>query len=61
MVDTGKQQIANQVDAHGSAIDALHKRLASMPGMDQAKLQSAVDTYKAAHAQFRDDALGCMN
>jgi hypothetical protein len=61
MADRDIQQASSTIDAHGTGIDALHKQLAALPGIDQAKLQKVVDTYKAAHKQFRDDALGCMN
>lgn len=56
-----QDQAAGSIDAHASSIDALHSGLAALPGVDNAKLQSAVDTYKAAHRQFRSDALECMN
>jgi hypothetical protein len=61
MADLDIREMSSQIDAHGTTIDELHVRLASTPGIDKAKLQKAVDDYKAAHAQFRDDALGCMN
>jgi uncharacterized protein (DUF3084 family) len=54
-------QVEQALNAHAEAIDALHHKLAGMPGMNQAKLQQCVETYKAAHQAFHDDALGCMN
>ncbi|HEY5426046.1 MAG TPA: hypothetical protein VIJ77_05795 [Candidatus Tumulicola sp.] len=54
-------QAADHLHAHARSIDELHGKLAAMPGVDAHKLQSAVDRYKAAHQQFHDDALGCMN
>lgn len=52
---------ARALEAHGNTIDVLHEKLAAQPGCDTAQLQKAVDTYKAAHQKFTDDALGCMN
>ena len=49
------------LDEHASAIDKLHQKLASIAGADKERLQQAVNKYKAAHKQFEDDALGCMN
>lgn len=49
------------LEAQGRSIDALHEKLAATPGIDKARLQQAVDKYKAAHKAFHDDALGCMN
>ena len=54
-------QAEQALNAHARAIDALHQQLAAIPGVDKAKLAQAVDTYKAAHRVFHDDALGCMN
>lgn len=51
---------AGSLEAHGRSIDDLHRKLAAMPGVDQGRLQQATDTYKAAHQQYCDDALGCM-
>lgn len=56
-----KEEAASLIDAHGNSIEALHVRLASISGVDKEKLKKVVDTYKTAHQQFRDDALGCMN
>ncbi|MEO6836714.1 MAG: hypothetical protein ABI231_12525 [Candidatus Tumulicola sp.] len=61
MASASHDQAAHSIDAHGRSIDDLHHKLASTPGADKAGLQRAVDTYKAAHQQFRDNALGCMN
>lgn len=61
---TGTHQAASHLDAHGHAIDALHKKLAGMQGAHDAKgrkqLQTAVDKYKKAHGQFVDDVLYCV-
>lgn len=48
------------LNEHGRSIDALHQRLAAMPGCNRERLASAVDRYKAAHEAFHDDALGCV-
>lgn len=58
---TATEQAQQVLKAQADSIDALHQRLAAMPGMDKAKLQQSVDKYKAAHQAFQDDALGCMN
>lgn len=49
------------LDDHARSIDALHQKLAAMPGADKERLNEAAGKYKAAHKQFEDDALGCMN
>ncbi|MGZ3499408.1 MAG: hypothetical protein ACXWNK_07870 [Vulcanimicrobiaceae bacterium] len=56
-----QNQAARSLDDHAQSIDELHRKLAQTPGVDKERLQNAVDRYKAAHQQFRDDALGCMN
>ncbi len=56
-----REQASRTLDAHGTSIDALHAKLAAMPGIDKERLQAATEKYKKAHQQFRDDALGCMN
>jgi hypothetical protein len=61
MASASRERAAGDLNAHGSAIDQLHQKLAAAPGVDKARLQTAVDKYKAAFSQFRDDALGCMN
>lgn len=61
MASTMKDQIAQALEAHGKTIDDLHRKLSETVGVDKAKLQAAVDKLKAAHKQFRDDALACMN
>jgi hypothetical protein len=58
---TTQEQAAASIDSHGGTIDELHRKLAAIPNADKDRLQKAVDKYRAAHAQFRDDALGCMN
>jgi hypothetical protein len=58
---TTQEQAAASIDSHGRTIDELHRKLAAIPNADKDRLQKAVDKYRAAHAQFRDDALGCMN
>jgi hypothetical protein len=60
MASTHDQAIGH-LDAHARSIDDLHHKLAAIPGVDTGRLQTAVDRYKAAHQQFHDDALGCMN
>lgn len=60
--DVKQAQNAKQVlDEHARSIDTLHQKLAAMPGADKDRLKDAVGKYKAAHKQFEDDALGCMN
>lgn len=49
------------LDDHARSIDELHQKLAAMPGADTERLNEVVGKYKAAHKQFEDDALGCMN
>ncbi len=49
------------LDEHGRSIDALHQKLAAMPGADKTRLDDAARKYKSAHQTFEDDALGCMN
>jgi hypothetical protein len=61
MANATKEEAARSLDAHAQSIDALHDKLAAMPGVDKNRLQQAADTYKAAHQKFHDDALGCMN
>ena len=61
MPTDSRDQVTRSLDAQGQSIDALHHQLASTPGVDKDRLQNAVDRYKAAHQQFCDDALGCMN
>ncbi len=56
-----KDQTIRSLDDNERSIDELHRQLAQTPGVDQDKLQKAVDKLKTAHRQFRDDALGCMN
>ncbi len=60
-MSNARDTAAASIDAHASSIDGLHSGLDALPGVDHAKLQSAVDTLKAAHKQFRSDALECMN
>jgi len=55
-----KTDAAGALEAHANAIDALHQKLASLAGCDTERLARAVDKYKAAHAAFHDDALGCV-
>ena len=61
MASASHDQAARHLDAHAKSIDALHDKLAAMPGVDEDRLRKATDKYKAAHKQFHDDALGCMN
>ncbi|MGR4064880.1 MAG: hypothetical protein ACLQPV_05475 [Vulcanimicrobiaceae bacterium] len=61
MSDATKNSASQAITAHGNLIDGLHQKLAAMAGADKAKLQGAVDKYKAAHKSFHDDALSCMN
>ncbi len=51
---------ASALDAHASTIDALHNKLAALPGCDKDRLKQAVQKYKAAHQAFHDDALACI-
>jgi hypothetical protein len=61
MASATQDQAARTLDAHAKSIDELHSKLAETVGVDKERLQKAVDKLKAAHKQFRDDALGCMN
>jgi hypothetical protein len=61
MASATQEQAAQHLNAHAQSIDELHRKLAATPGADKERLQKAVDKYKAAHKQFHDDALGCMN
>lgn len=61
MSDAHKDAARSALQAHKSSIDTLHQQLASVPGVDKDRLQSAVDKYKGAHQAFTEDALGCMN
>jgi hypothetical protein len=61
MASATQDQAARTLDAHAKTIDELHQKLAEAVGVDKERLQKAVDKLKAAHKQFRDDALGCMN
>ena len=61
MADAHKDEARQALVAHGDSIDALHQKLASAPGVDKDRLQTAVNKYKNAHQAFAEDALGCMN
>ena len=61
MANATQDEAARSLDAQAQSIDELHRKLAASPGVDQDRLQKAVEKYKAAHQAFRDDALGCMN
>jgi hypothetical protein len=61
MANSARDEASKHLDEHERSIDALHRNLESVQGMDRERLRSAVHKYKAAHASFRDDALGCMN
>lgn len=60
MATATQEQATSNLDAHAQSIDDLHRKLAATPGVDQQRLKSAVDKFKQAFHQFRDDALGCM-
>ncbi len=60
-MSSAHDQASAELHAHGHAIDELHRKLAAMAGVDKARLHKAVEKFKAAHKQFIDDALGCMN
>ena len=53
--------VKQALDDHARSIDAMHQKLAAVAGADKERLKEAVGKYKAAHKQFEDDALGCMN
>jgi hypothetical protein len=55
-----KADARSALDAHARSIDALHDKLAALPGCDRPRLASAVAKYKAAQQTFHDDALGCV-
>jgi hypothetical protein len=55
-----KSEAAAALQAHAAAIDALHQKLAALPGCDTARLTVAVAKYKTANQQFEDDALECV-
>ncbi len=59
-MNSARTDAAGSLEAHGRSIDDLHSKLAALPGADQGRLQAATEKYKAAHQQFTDDALGCM-
>jgi hypothetical protein len=54
-------QASANLEAHSKSIDDLHQKLSALPGVNTQRLKAAVDKYKAAHQEFCDDALGCMN
>lgn len=49
------------LDAHRKTIEDLNQKLASVPGINKAKLQEAMEKYRAAMSTLHDDVLGCMN
>jgi len=57
-------QAAPLLEAHGHAIEALHKKLAAMQDAHNAKgkvqLKKAVEKVKKAHGTFVDDVLFCI-
>jgi hypothetical protein len=59
-----KHQAAPLLEAHGHAIDALHRKLAAMQDAHDAKgkaqLKKAVEKVKKAHGTFVDDVLYCI-
>ena len=55
-----KSEASQALREHGSSIDALHRKLAATPGIDQGRLSAAVAKYKSAHATFEEDALECI-
>ncbi|MBV8246804.1 MAG: hypothetical protein JOZ38_12830 [Candidatus Eremiobacteraeota bacterium] len=55
-----KADAQSTLDAHARSIDALHQKLAALPGANKEKLATAVSKYKAAHQAFHDDALECV-
>jgi hypothetical protein len=58
---TSTHDVKASLDEHAKAIDALHHKLAAMPGVAKDRLKDAVDRYKQAHQTFCDDALQCMH
>ena len=44
MASAMKDEAARSLDAHARSIDALHQKLAAVPGVDKDRLQKAVDT-----------------
>jgi hypothetical protein len=60
-MSSAREQATADLDALERSIDALHGKLAAAVGSDKDRLRKAVEKYKSAHRQFRDDALGCMN
>lgn len=61
MANAANDQIVASIDAHARSIDELHSKLAATPGINEERLQQAVDKLKTAHQQFHSDALACMN
>ena len=61
MASADRDQADGHLHAFEHTIDELHRKLAASAGVDKDRLQKAVDKYKAAHKQFHDDALACMN
>lgn len=55
-----KAEISSLLHSHADAIDALHEKLAALPGLDKQRLENAVAKFKSAHAAFEDDAQACV-
>ena len=56
-----RDDVKADLDAIGHSIERLHNKISAAADVDKDRLHKAVDKFKAAHQQFRDDALGCMN
>lgn len=55
-----KSEASLVLEEHRRSIDELHRKLASMPGVDKDRLADAVEKFKAATQRFHDDALACV-
>jgi cell division FtsZ-interacting protein ZapD len=55
-----KSEASQALKDHGNSIEALHRKLAAVPGVDQERLTVVVAKYKTAHAVFEEDAAECI-
>lgn len=55
-----KSEASKVLEEHRRSIDELHRKLASMPGVDKDRLAHAFEKFKAASQTFHDDALACV-
>ena len=55
-----KSEISRALEAHKQSFEALHQKIAAMPGCNRERLAQAVQKFKAAHQAFADDAQACV-